>query len=610
MTMSSSVSKVTLNGDGVQTSWPFSFKVWKADDLEVSVTNSEGATTVVSNWSVVLAGTGGTVTYPTSGPTLPSGSKITIARSMDFLQDVDLVSGTRWDPEVMETALDKATAERQQLKEELSRAVKVDVSGTQTAEELKEDIFAVRDAAAASAGASASFAAAAAASADQAEAAAGLVGVLTASGTLPAGDDTITTPWAYNFEEGALSVYLGGVRQVKTSLTFIDAHTVQVGSTFLEDITYEATTVTLDGESTLTALRDDTVAAKTAAETARGDALVAKVAAELAEDGAQAAQLAAEAISTEAAARAYNYIINGNFDIWQRGTSQTSHAYGSDDRWMNGHVGSTKTHSRQPFSVGEIFPDGKDCPSFYSRTVVTSVAGVSNHCYKSQKIEFVSTLAGKKALLSFYAKASSSKSLSIEFAQGFGNGGSPSPPVYGIGVQKVELTTSWQRFSVVVDLPSIAGKVIGTNNNSNLQVLFWFDAGSNFNSRNDSLGHQSGTFDIAAVSLVEGDVDIKPIPRSYGEELALCQRYYAAGGAYTRSHAAGAGYLFDTPIYFPCMMRAVPVTTLTDGGGRLNVQSILLASDPWLDSTRHEIVSAGAGDCRALGDIWTADAEL
>lgn len=141
MTMSSAVSKVTLNGDGVQTSWPFAFKVWEADDLEVSITNAEGVTTVVSNWSVELASVGGTVTYPTSGPPLPTGHKITIARSMDFLQDVDLISGTRWDPEVVETALDQATAERQQLKEKLDRAVTVPISSSMTPEQFADDLF-------------------------------------------------------------------------------------------------------------------------------------------------------------------------------------------------------------------------------------------------------------------------------------------------------------------------------------------------------------------------------------------------------------------------------------------------------------------------------------
>lgn len=131
MTIASAVSKVTLNGNGSTTSFPFGFKVWKAADLEVSITDASGVVSVVTNWGVALNPSGGgTVAYPTSGPPLPTGHKITIARSMDFLQDVDLVSGTRWDPEVVETALDRATAERQQLKEKLDRAVTVDVASS------------------------------------------------------------------------------------------------------------------------------------------------------------------------------------------------------------------------------------------------------------------------------------------------------------------------------------------------------------------------------------------------------------------------------------------------------------------------------------------------
>ena len=231
MTMSSSVSKVTLNGNGVQTSWPFSFKVWKAADLEISITNAEGVTTVVSNWSVVLAGVGGTVTYPTSGDPLPTGSKITIKRSMDFLQDVDLVSGTRWDPEVVETALDQATAERQQLKEKLDRAVVVDVASSTTPEALRDSIFAAKDTAVASA-------ASALDSAERAEIASSTVAYYNHEGTLLTGESAISLPWAYDTKVG-VEVFLGGVKQTESSLVFTDAYTVTLDTPVTADTAFE-----------------------------------------------------------------------------------------------------------------------------------------------------------------------------------------------------------------------------------------------------------------------------------------------------------------------------------------------------------------------------------
>ena len=87
------------------------------------------------------------------------------------------------------------------------------------------------------------------------------------------------------------------------------------------------------------------------------------------------------------------------------------------------------------------------------------------------------------------------------------------------------LTSSWQKFTVTTTLPSISGKTIGSDNNDILGVNFWLEAGANFNTRTNSLGQQSGTFDIAQVQIEEGSSATPFEHRPIGMELSLCQRY-------------------------------------------------------------------------------------
>lgn len=124
-----------------------------------------------------------------------------------------------------------------------------------------------------------------------------------------------------------------------------------------------------------------------------------------------------------------NKIINGNFDIWQRGTSGTS-GYVAD-RWTTLLSGSTAAISRQSFTLGQTDVPGE--PDYFHRTVVTSSAGTSNYAITYQKIESVKTLAGQTATLSFWAKADASKNMAVEFYQNFGTGGG-STVVSAIGV--------------------------------------------------------------------------------------------------------------------------------------------------------------------------------
>lgn len=157
MTLPYSISRARYLGNGTATVFPFSFKVWKTSQLDVILTAPDGSSQPASGWTAQLNGDGGAVTYLHDGAPLPAGWQLAIVRNMPFTQNIDLVSATRFDPAVMEDGLDQAAAERQQLLEQLSRAVILPPTSEQRPEDMAQELLQVRqDSLAASAAASAS----------------------------------------------------------------------------------------------------------------------------------------------------------------------------------------------------------------------------------------------------------------------------------------------------------------------------------------------------------------------------------------------------------------------------------------------------------------------
>ena len=308
-----------------------------------------------------------------------------------------------------------------------------------------------------------------------------------------------------------------------------------------------------------------------------------------------------------------NAIINGNFDIWQRGTSFTGTEYGAD-RWLNVRNGTTHTVTRQPFTLGQTDVPGE--PTYYRRTVVSSVAGAGNYGFFQQPIEDVRTFAGQQVTVSFWAKANATKNIAVEFEHNFGTGGSPSASVDSIGSTKVSIGTSWQKVTVTVTLPSISGKTLGTDGNSRLAFNIWFDAGSTFNARTASLGQQSGTFEIAQVQIETGPVATPFERRPIGTELALCQRYYesSAGGVSFASATLFNGRVvtglnYNARLRFSVAKRATPTVTLT------NEFSSAFTATPTVGGTdiygfQETRLSNATTDLGIFSSHWTASAEL
>lgn len=164
MTMQSKVSKAVFNGNGATTDFPFDFKVWDTSEISVTITGPDGASIPATGWTATLTDPGGTVTYRKDGAPLPSGWKLAILRDMPFTQPVDLLSGTRFDPQVFEDSMDMACAERQQLLEQLQRAVIIPPTSDETPIKMAEQLLQAEKTAQASAAAAQASESAAAAS--------------------------------------------------------------------------------------------------------------------------------------------------------------------------------------------------------------------------------------------------------------------------------------------------------------------------------------------------------------------------------------------------------------------------------------------------------------
>jgi hypothetical protein len=307
-----------------------------------------------------------------------------------------------------------------------------------------------------------------------------------------------------------------------------------------------------------------------------------------------------------------NVLINGDFRINQRGftsSSNPANAYGFD-RWNMYSNNGTTTYSSQAFTVGNAISGYE--PQNHIRLVTSGQSAANAASLIDQKIEDVRTCAGSAVVVSFYAKAASgTPKVAVELGQNFGSGGSPSSTVNSY-VGQVTLTTSWQRFTLTFNVPTITGKTIGTTANTSFLVLnLWCSAGTDFNARTGSLGIQSNTFDIWGVQVEQ---NLQPTPfeqRPIGVELALCQRYYWRMNADATTTRFGAGYCYAsnqaiTFIQFPQPMRSAP--TALEQSGTASHYAVLNSSGGGVPCNAVPAISTGATHSASI--TWTTSGSL
>jgi hypothetical protein len=275
-----------------------------------------------------------------------------------------------------------------------------------------------------------------------------------------------------------------------------------------------------------------------------------------------------------------NKLINGSFDIWQRGVTfspgSITNSYGGD-RWKCTYDDSTSGLTMSRVDIGDLNLGFKYAVSL--KNTVGTKANANVRLQQAFETHDTHMMRGKTYTLSFYARKISGSSARISSMAGWTttetNGFGSNDEITSI-VPNSSLTTSFQRFS-----QTFVASSSSSYNSMKIQLDFQY-----LTSLNDEL-------QITGVQLEEGVVPT-PFSRAGGSlqgELAACQRYYwrsSNHGIYAYIAAGWVNSSTVAKIYYklPQTMRIAPTSVeyqslrLTDDSSySVNVASIAMSAN-------------------------------
>ena len=284
-----------------------------------------------------------------------------------------------------------------------------------------------------------------------------------------------------------------------------------------------------------------------------------------------------------------NLIINGAMQVAQRGTSSTANGFVSLDRWYVNQSGASTTFSQET----NTSPSETVGINNYARLIVSSSSDYTGISYK---IENVTSILAGTVTLSFWAKGTGPVGgLYMYGTQDFGTSGSADVELTAAQIT-ASLTSSWVRYSMQITIPSVDGKTINAGSFLKVSIV----QGTNSSSTAYDLN-------ITGVQLELGSVATDFEHRSYGEELALCQRFYDEGiVAMGASMTPGTASIFKTS--YGINKRATPTMSVVSVGALMNFTGAAIQG-----STTRQFTHYPTGGVTNNGRYvinWTADAEL
>jgi hypothetical protein len=251
-----------------------------------------------------------------------------------------------------------------------------------------------------------------------------------------------------------------------------------------------------------------------------------------------------------------NVIINGTGKVTQRGanssiSSPNTYYNGGPDRWqvsLSALTGATFT--------GNVTSPGSNPPNATCMSLGGTLGGTGNSLTFRQRIEAANSahLAGSTVTVSFWVYQTALAStltnyITLNYATAQDNFAS----VTAIGSSSTVSVSqnTWQKITATFTIPSAA--------TTGLELLLIFGGSS---------GTGSGTYYLTNIQLEAGSVATPFETRPYGQELALCQRYYVSETCQINGYTDQAGTPSTTRYYsvwLPATMRTAPLSANISG---------------------------------------------
>lgn len=264
-----------------------------------------------------------------------------------------------------------------------------------------------------------------------------------------------------------------------------------------------------------------------------------------------------------------NRIINGGFDIWQRGTSIASANGYIADRWLIGATGANPSITRVAGPTG-----------FQYACRVTAAVG-NTLTVIAQRVESanIADLAGRQ--VTFTAVISPSASQTFSWRVSYANTEDNFASDTQIATGTWSVTTGANTCSATITLPASAANGVQVN-------IYPANGGA----------YTSGSFDITGIQLEAGTVATPFERRLYGQELVLCQRYFQFA-SYGFSGTVTSGQAYYANINLPVVMRAYPtasyVSSWSAGAFGVGTPTFSVVLPYWIVASKIASASSSAG---------------